>query len=116
MPAKHKNTANEYYKLAIQQYGEAKYDEAISSFDKAMSLGDRSLAVLDGKAAAMNKLGGTWRDSAYELAEKMCCSFERDKFVYKVGLLVTRLDCTVLAPLRTRVSWQRPVGTDLGLL
>lgn len=39
---------------------------------QAISLGDRSWKVLDAKAAAMNKMGGAWRASAFEVASSLC--------------------------------------------
>lgn len=45
---------------------------------QALSLGDRGWKIMDAKAAAMNKLGGPWRQSALEVARAMTRKFGKD--------------------------------------
>ncbi|BEI83691.1 hypothetical protein CcaverHIS002_0402950 [Cutaneotrichosporon cavernicola] len=64
--------AQRLYRAGMTAYGRKDYEEALSAFDRAVSLGDRSWKVLDAKAAAMNKMGGVWRTSAFEVASSLC--------------------------------------------
>ncbi|BEJ14636.1 hypothetical protein CspHIS471_0404030 [Cutaneotrichosporon sp. HIS471] len=64
--------AQRLYRAGMTAYGRKAYEEALSAFDRAISLGDRSWKVLDAKAAAMNKMGGAWRTSAFEIASSLC--------------------------------------------
>lgn len=85
MPRGDLTQAQALYKSGMDMYGKQRYEEAMSAFDRvsaaagttthtpqAISLGDRGWKVMDAKAATMNRMGGAWRQSAFEIASALC--------------------------------------------
>ncbi|KAL1410626.1 hypothetical protein Q8F55_004643 [Vanrija albida] len=72
MPSGDLTQAQALYKSGMDLYGKQRYEEAMSAFDRAISLGDRTWKVMDAKAATMNRMGGAWQQSAFELASTLC--------------------------------------------
>ncbi|KAL7419529.1 hypothetical protein Q5752_005440 [Cryptotrichosporon argae] len=57
------------YAAGMRAYKRGEYELAVSAFDKAIALGDSGFAVLDGKAAACNRLDA-WRAAGLAVAER----------------------------------------------